>query len=242
VHYIEYIKGKSVQFLILFIVIGCFVIWIMINELFKSNEPSELRSYNNIKVPEQPVVTQEDIDKNKKENSIEVTYKDLKNYVMQEYSNVSVEIKTRIFNTILEESKKYNINPIWLTAIIHTESSFRFWITHKQIKPKVHGERITTHAIGLGGVVYEIWKEHLHKKDILSNKTDLYEPVTNVKATAYIFNHYLNRKKLPDTESKYESALLRYYGVLFNEQDNLDRTYYYKVSNFIGDLARKNII
>ena len=65
-----------------------------------------------------------------------------------------------LINAIKNTAHKYNIEPLILYSICATESSFRWWLTHTKIHVKDwKGNFVDTHAIGLGGIVYEIWNK-----------------------------------------------------------------------------------
>lgn len=133
------------------------------------------------------------------------------------YDYISVSAKERIFKSILTESQKYNINPVILYAVLHTESNFQYWIQHKPIKIVKDGKKITIQAIGLGGIVWEWWGESLKAKSICETKTDLYNIENNIAATAYIYNHLLNMPLHPKSKNINESAMLRYFGGYYPE-------------------------
>jgi len=168
-----------------------------------------------------------------------ITKDDLKDYLYSHYNFLSNKSKMRIYDAILKYSKKYNISPIILFAVLHTESSMRFWIKHSRVyvsvpinQSKTRFVKIHTRAIGLGGVIWEMWKWDLIKAKIATTKSDLYNIDTNVEATAFILKTLREKPILKGVKTPMESAIIRYYGVIPKNP-----TYYLdKVNNFIGNL------
>ena len=70
-----------------------------------------------------------------------------------------------------QAAKKYNIDPLLLTTLINSESSY------KNPKHKL------SYVKGLAGINERVWK--------IPNKTD----EEQIHAGAYVLNHYLNRYK-----------------------------------------------
>lgn len=127
---------------------------------------------------------------------------------MVQYTQLSDKQKKIIIETIFEESKKYDINPLVLYSLIHAESSFRFWIEHSQVT--IAGKKMR--AVGLGGVMWYWHGEKLTKADIASNRSELFDPVTNIRATAFIFDDYMKQPMHKDATNLHHSAMLRYFG------------------------------
>lgn len=166
-----------------------------------------------------------------------VNSKLLAKHMFRNYRDVSVSKKKDILQAIFKAAQKYNINPLILYSIADIESDMRFWINHANVYVNVtkNGKkrRIKTAAIGLCGVIWEIWEERLKKEGIAEVKSDLYDPVVNVEAAAYIINY---NRKLPivrGAKSKIESALLRYYGVIPGQKN----AYFNKVKNVIFSIV-----
>lgn len=93
-------------------------------------------------------------------------------------------------------------------------------------------------AIGIMGIIYEIWGKLLIQNNIIETKMDLYDPLINIKAGIFILKYYENKKQLKDTNSKVESAALRFYGVLYTDKTRtkLNKTYWIKLNHFISTL------
>lgn len=132
--------------------------------------------------------------------SIEDLQKDLLNY-----KHLSKEHRREILISIQEASKKYSVNPIILYAMLHTESSFRWWITHGRSGQK-------DRAVGIAGVRYGIWGKSLMKAKIIETKSDLYTIDKGIHAMAWIYNHERQKPLKSDAKNADESAMLRYFG------------------------------
>lgn len=133
------------------------------------------------------------------------------------YPALSSDIKHQIMDSILEESQKYNINPIILYAILHTESSFLYWKEHKPINIWKDGKKQQIKAVGLGGIVWEWWGDALRAKNICETRADLFIPEKNIAATAYIYNTLLTMPLHKKAKNINESAMLRYFGGYYPE-------------------------
>lgn len=127
---------------------------------------------------------------------------------MVQYTQLSDKQKKIITETLFEESEKYGINPLVLYSLIHAESSFRFWIEHSQVT--IAGQKMK--AVGLGGVMWYWHSEKLTKAGIASNRSELFDPVTNIRATAFIFDGYMKQPMHKDATNLHHSAMLRYFG------------------------------
>ena len=166
-----------------------------------------------------------------------VNSKLLAKHMFRNYKDVSAAKKKVILQAIFKSAQKYNINPLILYSIADIESDMRFWIKHANVYVNItkNGKkrRIKTAAIGLCGVIWEIWEERLKKHKIAEVKSDLYDPVVNIEAAAYIIDY---NRKLPivkGAKSKIESALLRYYGVIPGQKNE----YFNKVKNVVFSIV-----
>ncbi len=171
---------------------------------------------------------------------IDIQKEQVSNYVLNHYKGTSKRIKRQILKQIYISAKQYNINPIVLVGISHVESSFRPYIKHAMVSVTVpldlhwkKSKKIKTQAIGLNGVVYEIWIFHLLENNILETKSDLFDPVISVKATAFILDYYRKQPIVKGASSHMESAVQRYYGVTKNNY------YLNKFNNFTGNLIKQ---
>lgn len=128
------------------------------------------------------------------------------------FKHLSTREKTVIYSAIIEASKRYEINPLVIYSILYSESTFRSYLKHTDITLTIDNKKIKTNAIGLGGIVWEWWGEDLVAEGIAETKDDLFDPRTNIFATAYIYKVMYSREKLKSAESQGESALMRYFG------------------------------
>ena len=138
---------------------------------------------------------------------LSVSSLDLMEDILQ-YSHLSDKQKQLIIETIFEESAAYNINPIIIYSLIHAESSFRFWIEHPQTT--INSQKMR--AVGLGGIMWYWWGDMLSEANIASSRSELFDPVTNIKATVFIYNHLLSLPIHKDAKNIHHSAMLRYFG------------------------------
>lgn len=128
------------------------------------------------------------------------------------FPNISNTTRTKIVQTIVEEAQRYGVNPMILYSICYVESSFRFWLEHDDVKIPVKGKEVKTKAVGLTGVIWEYWEEPLKIAGIAETKGDLFDPLINIKASAFIYNENFNKELLKGAKTRDESALLRYFG------------------------------
>lgn len=129
---------------------------------------------------------------------------------MSKIDYISENEKLKIFNSIIKNSEIYNINPIVLYSVLYTESSLKPYMEHKETYIPSLKKRIK--AVGLGGVVWEFWKDDLNKNNIAQTRQDLFEIETNIAASAYILNTYKSQNQLDKAKTNVDSMLMRYYG------------------------------
>lgn len=128
------------------------------------------------------------------------------------YPGVSPKTKKLILDTILEESVKYNLNPLILYSLCYVESSFRHWLEHQETIVDINGKKVKIRAVGLTGVVWEIHSKDLILEGIAETRGDLFSPATNIRAGAFVLYKYINMENLKGTTTHTQSGLLRYYG------------------------------
>lgn len=175
-----------------------------------------------------------------KDNSKELVTK-----YLTTYSHLSDTIAKEIHTSVFKYSKEFNINPILLTAVIAKESSFQHWIRHSRVTVRVpldanetKTETITTNAVGLTGVIWEIHKFRLLEHNI-TKKSDLYSIDMSIKAMCVVLDYYRGLKQL-DKHTSTESAVLRYYGITYNN-GSISIDYINKVNNKIGSILKEEI-
>jgi len=157
-------------------------------------------------------VLKKEVSDAKKSSLIQFTDKDLMQDITLNYPKISTRVKKQIIETVLKESLKYDINPLILYSLLHTESSMRPWIEHNPTTIVVNKKKVKIRAVGLGGVVWEWWGKQLKEKGIAEVRSDLFDPVINIKSTAYIYNELYKLKKYPSAKTQDESAMIRYFG------------------------------
>lgn len=137
---------------------------------------------------------------------------DLLNDLMTHYPDVSTKTKITILETIISEAEKYNMNPLILYSIVYTESTFRYWLEHDLTTIIKNGKPQKIRAVGLMGTVWEWWGDKLKDAGIAETRGDLFDPITNIKAGAFIYNEMYHMEMHKSARYKDESALLRYFG------------------------------
>jgi len=137
---------------------------------------------------------------------------DLLEDLQKNYPEVSMKVKLQILETVISESEKYNMNPLILYSMIYVESSFRHWLEHDPTTINKNGKQIKIRAVGLTGVVWEWWGEKLIAAGIIETRGDLFDPVANIKAGAFVYNEMYHQEMHKSAKYKDESALLRYFG------------------------------
>ena len=151
---------------------------------------------------------------------------------------ISNKVSKLIENSMKDASEKYNLPIILLYAVFKVESDYMYWINHPEVKIKVHGKKISTNAIGLGGVMWCFWGDSLIANQIAETKSDLYLPDVNVMASAYILRTLINDEALNNPKltkaNILNNVIRRYYGVF-------DKTYYKKMQKIISELWMEQV-
>jgi len=132
--------------------------------------------------------------------------------LQRNYPDTSMKTKLLILETIISESEKYGMNPLILYSMCYVESSFRHWIEHDVATIQKNGKPVKIRAVGLTGIVYEYWGDKLRDAGILETRGDLFDPVTNIRASAFVYNEFYHMEMHKSAKYKDESALLRYFG------------------------------
>lgn len=143
---------------------------------------------------------------------VELYRVDLEEDLLKNYPDISIKNKNIILDTILSESEKYKINPLILYSVCYVESSFKYWIEHTPTLVLKDNKRVKIQAVGLTGVVWEWHKDLLISNNIAETRSDLFDPVTNIKAGAAIYNSLYLMEPHKASKNRDESALLRYFG------------------------------
>lgn len=143
---------------------------------------------------------------------VSITKDDFMKDLKHNYPETSLRTKKKILNAIMDESSNYDINPLILYSVFFVESSFRPWIEHTPTNIIINKKTTKIRAVGLGGVVWEWWGDKLKSAGIAETRGDLFDPETNVRATAFIYNEMYKMPIHKSAKNKDESALLRYFG------------------------------
>jgi len=164
--------------------------------------------------------------------STDITKSDLRTY--QRFSERMVN---DISDAVVLYSEKWNI-PIGLThSMMRIESEYKFWVEHAPINIKVHGKRINTKAIGLGGIVWEFWADSLRKHNIAHERTDLFLYDVNIEASTAILRWIVDseiNKPYINERNLINRIIKRYYGAY-------DKDYHNKMIKVTSDLWLKRI-
>lgn len=195
--------------------------YIKIDQL--TNEIFVLKSENGKQIALNSEISSQKVEIEKLQRTLEmgsfvmVNRNTLLNDLKNRFYSMSPEIANRIVDTIISEAKKYNMNPLVLYSVGSVESSHRFWLEHDKVKIDVDGKSILARAVGWGGVMWEHHSKLLIEKGIARNRSDLFYPEANIKATAAIYNMYFNMEKKDGVNSQEVSAQRRYFGGNYKE-------------------------
>ena len=167
---------------------------------------------------------------------ISLTIEDLYNNLRNKYPHVSAANRDLLMESIAKASDTYNINPLVLYSLIAVESSFRWWIDHPTVKVQDTATKKTveTRAVGLGGIVHEIWGIELKKAGIIETKADLYSISHNITSIAYVYSKLKELPLHPKATNPIESGLIRYFGGGY-------RSYFNKIDAQIASLLRSKV-
>lgn len=166
---------------------------------------------------------------------MELTVEDMYNDLLARYPHISKESRDNIILSIAKAADKYEVNPLVLYSIIAVESSFRWWILHPQVTVQDYeGNSVKTRAIGLGGVVYEIWGHRLKEAGIITTKADLFQIEHNIDAIGFIYSTLKAKPLHPKANNSIESGLIRYFGGGY-------RSYFDKIDTEIVNMFRNKL-
>ncbi len=189
---------------------------------------------DNMIISEKNKDLQNQININRMQSFVQFTKVDMQKDIILTYSNISNRVKKQIIDAIIKASSKYNINPLILYSLIHTESSMRPWIEHTPTYIVKDKKKIKIRAVGLGGVVWEWWGDKLKANNIADVRSDLFDPTINIFATAFIYNEMFKKTKLKDAKTQDESAMIRYFGGNY-------KWYFQKINTKIAKLISTKI-
>ena len=149
-------------------------------------------------------------------SSVQKTVDEVSKYREKGYYSWIIQHSTRcpasIAKIIAKEAIKSEIGII-LLALVQRESSFNPFARSK------------AGAMGLGQIMPSEWVDELGKAGIVQTKRDLYDPVVNMRATAYIFKKYYKQ-----SGENIVKALYKYVG-------KKDKKYVNDILQNVGDLV-----
>jgi hypothetical protein len=157
-----------------------------------------------------------------------------------EYEYLSDEVRGIILNSIDSASSRYKVPVMLLHAVLRIESEYKFWVVHPKVSVRVKLDsvkygRVETNALGLGGVIWEIWGKELKSSGIANSKGDLLLPDKNIFATAFILRYLINKNSSKANHNNAIPLLIsEYYGAF-------DSGYESKMVRFTSDLFWKRI-
>lgn len=147
------------------------------------------------------------------ENTIN-PYKDKENmmaFIQSQNVKVYEKLAENIVEGIFQASEKYDLPPTVLLSLINVESSFRYDAVS------------SLGAIGLTQIYPPVWvddkdnKYNLVTLGIIKKKKDLYDPIKNIHAGAFVLKHYLDEAIGKNDDNPLKFALTRYFGGKVNE-------------------------
>jgi len=156
---------------------------------------------------------------------------------LETYNKFSFRMIDGISNSIKAYSKKWGVPVGLVHSIMRIESEYKFWIEHDPINITVHGKKIKTKAVGLGGIVWEFWADSLKKHNIANTRTDLFLYDTNIEASTAILKWIINdelNKPYNNEINLINKIIKRYYGA-YNQD------YYNKMIKVTSNLWLKRI-
>lgn len=219
--------SKNVHYIYVTTFIIALVVFAILSSKYTTKVNDEINGLNEevIKLTEKNTDQTNILNKFKENSFIIINKQTLSNDMKTRFPQFSNKIATIIVDTVMEESGKYDINPIVLYALGIVESSHRYWIEHNKVTISVYGDdgkkhSVTTHAVGWGGVMWEYHSKMLKEKGIAEQRSDLFYPDVNIRATAAIYNKYMNMPLKKGTKHKDVSAQRRYFGGNFKSYSN----------------------
>jgi len=145
---------------------------------------------------------------------VSITKEDIASNLVTNYPHISESNRVVILETVFSVSDRYAISPLVLYSIIAVESSFRWWLEHDlaTVQSTETNKPVKTRAIGLGGIIFEIWGKELKEANIIATKSDLFNIVNNINAIGYIYSKLKAMPLHAKANNAIESGLIRYFG------------------------------
>jgi len=155
---------------------------------------------------------------------------------LKTYNHLSDNARQEILDSLYGAYKRFKVPIGLMHAVTRTESEYRFWLTHPDVNVKINGKRVKTNALGMGGVIWEIWGDTLKYFDVAHNKSDLYIPGVGITAQACVL-HLIIEEVMVDSVPVYNivpRVQAKYYGAYAKE-------YIARMKLVISDLWLKRI-
>lgn len=144
---------------------------------------------------------------------VALTIADMYEDLATRYKHISKPNRDLIMVSIAKAADKYNISPLVLYNLVAVESSFRWWIEHPLVTVQNYeGKSVKTRAIGLGGIVFEIWGPKLKEAGVIDTKSDLFQIDKNIDSIGYVYSYLKSKPLHPKASHATESGLIRYFG------------------------------
>lgn len=104
------------------------------------------------------------------------------------YDYLSPGVRQEILDSLYGAYKRFKVPIGLMHAVTRTESEYRFWIKHPDVVTKINGKMVATNALGMGGVIWEIWGDTLKYFGVAYNKSDLFLPGVGITAQACVLS------------------------------------------------------
>lgn len=160
-------------------------------------------------------------------NSVRIVFVDNPPYELElveddlkTYNHLSNNVRQEILDSLYGAYRRFKVPIGLMHAVTRTESEYRFWITHPNVRVKIHGKRVATNALGMGGIIWEIWGDTLKYFDVAYNKSDLYMPGVGITAQACVLHLIIKEVMagnvsisniVPRVQAKYYGAYAKEY-------------------------------
>lgn len=220
-------QSETIGIVLLTTIVTSIMTWVLYqdyNEKFNKCEPIKIVKEVLVEVPAEPSGV-----------IVALTIEDIYNDLASRYRHISKDNRDLIMKSIAKTADKYDVSPLVLYSLIAVESSFRWWIEHPQVTVQNHeGKSVKTRAIGLGGIVFEIWGVRLKEAGVIDTKSDLFQIDKNIDSIGFIYSHLKSKTLHPKANNPIESGLIRYFGGGY-------RSYFDKIDAEIASMFRNKL-
>ena len=142
---------------------------------------------------------------------------------LKTYNHLSENTRQEILDSLYGAYKRFKVPIGLMHAVTRTESEYKFWLTHPTVTVSIYKkgkkERVTTNALGMGGVIWEIWGDTLKHFNVAYEKSDLYKPGIGITAQACVLHLIIedvmnDNTAIPNIVARIQS---KYYGAYAKE-------------------------